>query len=217
MPFLKEILQILGLTEGLEFLRPICTAAWLAVIGIGLLLYVFQSLSLYTIAKRRCIRHAWLSWVPVGNLWILGSIADQYQYVVKGRVRNRRKVLLASSLSALVLGIALFAMFAAVMAEMSVAATDGAITGLWVGKMAMASGLLSMVMVIVSVWCLVYSCISYYDLFASCDPDTKVVFLVLGIVFEFTLPFFLFADRNRDYGMPPRTDGTYAEPAQSDT
>ena len=48
-------------------------AAW----GIGIGAYVLWSLGVYTIAKRRGIRKPWLSWIPVGNLWILGSISDQ--------------------------------------------------------------------------------------------------------------------------------------------
>ena len=46
---------------------------------IQIAVYVFTSLALYTIAKRRGINHPWLSWIPVANVWILGSIADQYR------------------------------------------------------------------------------------------------------------------------------------------
>ena len=59
----------------------------------SLVCYVLQSYGLYTIANRRGIRNSWLAWVPVGNMWILGSISDQYQYVAKGKVKNRRKLL----------------------------------------------------------------------------------------------------------------------------
>ena len=56
--------------------------------------YVLQSVSLHTIAKRRGIHKPWLSWLPIGEMWIVGCISDQYQYVVKGRVKNKRKALL---------------------------------------------------------------------------------------------------------------------------
>ncbi len=46
---------------------------------ISIALYVLQAIGLYTIAQRRGIRHAWLAWVPVGSVWILGSIADDYR------------------------------------------------------------------------------------------------------------------------------------------
>ena len=67
---------------------------YVIIMAVSVAVYVFQSLGMYTIAKRRGIRNPWLSWIPVGNMWILGSISDQYQYVVKGRVRKRRKLLL---------------------------------------------------------------------------------------------------------------------------
>ena len=56
--------------------------------------YILYSMGLYTIANRRGIHNGWLAWLPVGDAWILGSISDQYQYVVKGKIRNRRKVML---------------------------------------------------------------------------------------------------------------------------
>ena len=45
---------------------------------LSIVLYVLQAIGLYTIAKRRNIAHAWLACVPVGSLWIMGSIADDY-------------------------------------------------------------------------------------------------------------------------------------------
>ena len=79
--------------------------AGIAIAGMGLLvafvvlacfvvMYVFQSIGLYTIAKRRGIANPGLAWVPVAYSWILGSVSDQYQYVVRGKVCNRRKILL---------------------------------------------------------------------------------------------------------------------------
>ena len=61
---------------------------------LGIATYVLSSLGLYTLASRRGIGNAWLSWVPVLNIWIIGSLSDQYQYVVKGKVKSKRKSLL---------------------------------------------------------------------------------------------------------------------------
>ena len=41
--------------------------------------YVLTSLALYAIAERRGLKNAWMAWLPVLNLWILGSISDQYR------------------------------------------------------------------------------------------------------------------------------------------
>ena len=46
--------------------------------------------------------------------------------------------------------------------------------------------------------------IAYYDLFRSCKPKNDVMFLVLSIIFNVTLPFFVFACSNSDEGMPAR-------------
>lgn len=43
-----------------------------------------------------------------------------------------------------------------------------------------------------------------YDIYLSCDPRNSVMYLVLSIVFGVTKPFFLFFNRNKDAGMPPR-------------
>ena len=60
----------------------------------ALAMYVLKSVGLYTIARRRGLKNPWMAWVPVLNDWLLGSISDQYRYVVKGQIRNRRIVLL---------------------------------------------------------------------------------------------------------------------------
>ena len=56
--------------------------------------YVFSSLALYTVAQRRGLNKPWLAWVPVVNCWILGSLSDQYRYVVRGENKSKRKIFL---------------------------------------------------------------------------------------------------------------------------
>ena len=53
----------------------------------------------------------------------------------------------------------------------------------------------------------VYQYISLYDLYQSCNPGNSVAFLVLSAVFPFLASFFLFADRKKERGMPPRREG----------
>ena len=60
--------------------------------------YIFMSLGLFAIAKNRRIQNPWLAWIPVGNLWLLGCISDQYRYVALGQKQNRRKRLLLLSI-----------------------------------------------------------------------------------------------------------------------
>ena len=183
--------------------------------------YVLHSLSLYTIAGKRKIANGWLSWIPVGEGWILGSIADQYQLEVRSCEKNRRKILLGLHLGALAVQIPMLIAEAAIIAE--VLHTLPAVSGTLDVLSKIPEGLqqldMSRIMVpgVVFAVCsflnlavigclLVFRYLCYYDLYTSCNPDTKQVFLVLSILIPLTIPFFLFADRKKEHGMPPRRE-----------
>jgi MATE family multidrug resistance protein len=59
-----------------------------------------------------------------------------------------------------------------------------------------------------------------FDLYASCDPENRVIFLVLSILIGISEPILLFICRNKDGGMPPRrpvpeyTQPVYEAPAE---
>ena len=172
----------------------------LICLGFSLLCYIFQSLGLYRIAKRRGIRNGWLAWLPIGNMWILGSIADQYRYVAKGQVKSRRKILLGLSIACMALsglsGVIAFGI--------------GLAAGM-TGDMKAVAGMLAPLLAAVIIWviavvAMVFQYIACYDLYRSCDPDDSLLFLVLSILFPVAVPFFIFAMRNKDRGMPPRKD-----------
>ncbi|MGN1016526.1 MAG: hypothetical protein ACI4PL_05980 [Faecousia sp.] len=171
--------------------------------------YVFSCLALYTIAKRRGLNNPWLSWIPVANVWILGSIADQYRYVARGEVRSKRKVLLTLKI--------ISAALTAVMVVLCIGAVAGAIGGAVVGRnedlivrsvMGSLVGVvgLALPLVGVTIAAAIIRYMALYDLYSSCDPDNKTVFVVLSILFSITVPVFLFLCRNKDYGMPPRRE-----------
>ena len=58
---------------------------------VTLAIYVFTALSLYTIAQRRGLHCPWLAWIPVANLWLMGSLSDQYRYLTLGQVKHKRR------------------------------------------------------------------------------------------------------------------------------
>lgn len=189
---------------------------WMSMLGSNLLsfglaiaAYVLTGLGLYTIAQRRGIRNPWMAWVPVLNLWILGSIADQYRYVVKGEVRSRRKVLVVLAAVQAVAVVAVFVLLIGMIVNMVVQGpeldrmSERQVVEMVLKTLLPMLGVL-LVMLVMSLVSRVFQYIAYYDLFASCDPENKVLFLVLGILFGVTLPFFVFACRKKDRGMPPR-------------
>ena len=175
----------------------------LVSLGFFLVMYILQSLGMYKIAKRRGINNPWLSWVPLGNLWMLGSISDQYQYVVKGKITNRRKVLLGISLGTYG---ALFLMLIMLVVGAVNAAFSGSLAEAEKTAALMLLGILVMylVMFILMIIMMVFMYMALYDLYISCNPTSGTMFLVLSILISVTQPFFVFACRNKDDGMPPR-------------
>ena len=208
-----------GIPEDMLEMIEIMGAVFLgvfAVIGVfGLVMYILRSMALHTIAKRRGLKNAWLAWIPVGQEWIIGSVSDQYQYLTKGKLQNRRKILLGLQLAAVLIG-----------SVFSVINLAGSLIGIlnnygyaWEYSGMMMTGLgvvgLNFLSSGLRIAAFVFRQMSMYDLYKSCNPKNCVVFLVLGIFFAVTEPFFLMSCRYRDDGMPPRKRD-YEEPAFTD-
>lgn len=186
-------------------------AVYLVIIAVALLLgvvlHVIRALSLQTIAKRRGIGNAWLSWLPVGQEWIIGSLSDQYKYLTVGKNQSRRKVLLWLNLAAMLIGFVGTGVSAIQAIE---GISQMSYTGfteesaIMVVVPAVISMVVSVVSLVIGITAYVFRQMSMYDLYKSCDSKNAVVFLVFGILFGITEPFFLLACRNKDGGMPPR-------------
>lgn len=193
--------EMLGVMAGVI---GILLVVGLLALVLGIVSYVLSSVATHTIAKRRGIKHAWLAWLPVGNSWIMGSISDQYQYVAKGRVRNTRKVLLGLSIAAVVLSFWSQSNSNAAFQELLTYVEGGTVDATATAMNTGVGFLLRLVTWGVGVASAVFGYIALYHLYMSCNPNNGVLFLVLSIIFGITQPFFLFACRNKDLGMPPR-------------
>lgn len=177
--------------------------------------YVFCALALYTIAQRREIKKAWLAWVPVLNVWILGSISDQYRYVVKGEIRSKRKVLLTLNIINFILGwaavikvIVTIVMFAFGKIDLN--------NEMEVIRLALSSLVWFIPVAILGIVSLIFRIMALYDVYTSCDPANNVLYLILSLIpaiNQVTQPLFLFLCRDKDEGMPPRRDAAAEEPA----
>ena len=53
--------------------------------------------------------------------------------------------------------------------------------------------------------------IALYDVYTSVDPRNSVLYTILSVGLHFTEPFFLFFNRKKDDGMPPRREAPRAE------
>ena len=170
---------------------------YLVVLGVVLVCclvgWIIRSLSLHSIAKRRGIRNPWLAWIPIGSEWVLGSVADQYQHLVQGKITSRRKILMLLTVAT---GVAVVAYIAA-----------GAVIGFQIeveGRMDISPLVLIIPYLLLLgtvVSRLVFYHMSNYDLYRSCRPNGATAFLVLGIIFGVCEPFFYLACRKKDLGM----------------
>lgn len=188
-------------------------AVLLFALVIGVAIWVFRAWSLDQIATRRGLSHSWLSWLPVGRDWIIGSVSDQYQYLVCGRIRSRRKLLLGFSVGSFAGGVLLLLAVLWVFAEAAMAAAFHGDVSITLTGAVLLLPLLSVLTLASGIVAFVLRCICMYDLYRSCDPGCAVVFLVLGILFNVCEPFFLWACRKKDLGMPPRrpSDAEYSD------
>ena len=177
--------------------------------------YVFCALALYTIAQRREIKKAWLAWVPVLNVWILGSISAQYRYVVKGEIRSKRKVLLTLNSINFILGwaavikvIVTIVMFAFGRIDLN--------NEMEVIRLALSSLVWFIPVAILGIVSLIFRIMALYDVYTSCDPATNVLYLVLSLIpaiNQVPQPLFLFLCRDKDNGIPLRRDAAAEAPA----
>ena len=127
--------------------------------------------------------------------------------MARGEIKSKRKVLLTLNIISAVL--------TAVMVCLCIGAVVGAFSGAIMGRsedvimsnqLSNLAGMLVLIVPIlgVAIAAAIIRYMALYDLYSSCDPGNKTVFLVIGILFGITEPVFLFLCRNKALGMPPR-------------
>ena len=174
--------------------------------------YVLTAMAIYRISSRRNLSKPWLAWIPVINCWLLGSLSDQYQYVVKGENKTKRKWLITLNILKTALWLLLI-ILAVCAAGMLIVNDSAEIIGLMIALLS-----LQLPFAVAGIAFCVIRYMALYDIYRSLDPDNAVLYLVLSILFSPTEPFFLFFNREKDRGMPPRKGyvNTPSEPIEAD-
>lgn len=183
--------------------------SWIPSSLMSIAAYVLTAMGLYTVARRRGLNRPWLAWIPVVNCWILGSLSDQYRYVVKGEIKSKRKVLLVLRILSAVIGTAMIGVCIAMVVNL----TGGIMKGVdedtmlrtVLGPLVSILGLCLPLMGVAIAFAVIRY-IALYDIYRSMDPVNCTLFTVLSILVSITEPFFLFFNRNKDLGMPPRRE-----------
>ena len=174
---------------------------------IGLIFYIFESVGLYTLAKRRGIHNPGLAWVPVARDWVMGSLSDQYAMRL-GQNKSYRKVLPA--LGAVVTVLAVLVLSFTIQFMVRLATGDPVLYAqLYQASNNPEEAVLLIfgsvvpfvsILYIVGIVYMVFYFITLYKLFQSCRPGSAVGYLLLSIFLSFLRPFLIFACRNSDEG-----------------
>ena len=223
--------------EVLQVMLSVFSVFFFFILAIVAVFYVFNSLALYTIAKRRGISAPYTAWIPFASTFLLGKIAEQYETAQKGKSKPYRKILLGLEIptqcSSIIL---LIFMFASLIPTLTM---QSYIDNYELYNYAMSS--LSFLMIImmlfyaVGITYMVFYFIALYKIYHSQSPSTSTLLIVLSILFSFITPFVLFANRNKDEGFielnqryaqgqyqqqyggpytqaPPNNNATYSQP-----
>ena len=193
-----------------------------SIFGMPMLLsitsYVLTALALYTIARRRGLKNPWLAWIPIADCWLLGSLSDQYRYVVKSEHKSKRKILLFFRILITIMLISLIGLLVRLCFHAFGSILWGSMNDDQIFQILhQAVNLLVVCLPLIGI-SLAYAVFRYmalYDIYKSLDPANCVLFLVLSILFSVTEPFFLFFSRNKDDGMPPRKEPAQEVPVSS--
>lgn len=194
--------------------------------------YILESLALFSIAKRRGISKPGLAWVPLLQFWILGSLSDQYRYVTRREVANRRKILLGLSIALVAMAVIYSLIMIAVLFDFIIPYADQ-IAGMieradferllrlivqrfdnYIGLALLV--ILAIPLMVLSVILTIHYWIAMHDVFRSCNPATSTLFLILsilgGMFIEGAHAIFLMINRNKELGMPPRKPQPVPQP-----
>ena len=171
--------------------------------------WVLEGIAYQAMARRRGLRHRWLVWLPVGRDWIQGSLSDQYQYLVRGRIQSKRKVLPGLSLGKLLLWAGVIGIYLWLVSKL-LQYTSNIVLWEKFGIPALMQCTAELTL-LASFWLLrypvrlmraIFRTIALYDVYASCMPGSQATYLVLSLIFPVTRPIFLMSCRKKGLQYP---------------
>lgn len=163
-------------------------------LAVSLVCYIINAIGLYTLAKRRGNKNAYFAFIPIASAYLTGEIADSIGLTMNKKTGYARKILLLYIVS-FAIPFASFPLTIISTITSSILKTYSANALLsWI------SIILSVASSIVSICCQVYVYISLYKIYKEYVPTRATLYLVLGIIFPVTAPFFMFSIRNKKSG-----------------
>ncbi len=178
--------------------------------------YILNSIALYTMAKNRGIEAPILAWIPVGNAWIIGSLADFFDGL-EGKNKNWKKVLMTLVLITLGLLVLFFLIYIGifVFAAFSGMLDGGAPQGIFVVMMVILAIALYGILILETIMATTYSMVlllCVYKIYEAMVPERSVKYLLISLLVPAGQGFCLFACRKNTAGIPQEQTEGAVEP-----
>lgn len=181
-----------------NMLNEAITTTLFVAIGIPLFIaiavFILKGIGLYSIAHRRGLSHPWLAWIPIGNSFTIGKIADSYKEQTSGKRSSLRWAIL-------ILNIVTLICFAIEMAQIvdivRLAIIGSDLTNILLYQKSVTYLILLVVSLLTGIATIVFMFVALHSLYKSCS-NKHIVMLVFSILVPITLPIFVFAIRRND-------------------
>ena len=194
--------------------------AVLAVFGVlmllGLVGYIFQSIALTRIGRRRGIKAPWLVWIPIARNWAIGALADEYDGR-NGMKRHFRVILLVCIILFILINCGSFAGIDSVGDLLEdIESLDFNIMGPALIKILIA---VYGSLIVTSLASVVHSTLTYiciYKIYESLSPRRCVLHFILGLFIPLYQAISLFCLRNNGYPYPEEIPELPETPAETE-
>ena len=168
--------------------------------------YIFTALSLFTIGKRRGIDKPWMAWVPFANSYYFGKVADDHNEKSNGRQTNYAKWMLALQIIGCAVAIIATIVYIVLVIVKIVNMGGSHIDFENAIFSVIGSSVLYVILIVAALAGVsILQLFAAFQIYRSCDPDRSVMYLMLSIFINITLPIFLFICRNKDLGYMTNT------------
>ncbi len=186
----------------LLFFSTVFSTLAVIILCIAITAYVFNSIGLYCIAKRRGLSAPYTAWIPFASTFLFGKIAEQYEAAERGKSKPHKKILLGLEIPYVILNIICNFAFASLIHNTifnSEMFNYGSYAYQSLEPYIVYEYIFSYILSAVGIAYFVFYYIALYKVYRSLSPSTTTMYLVLSILFGIA-PFVLFANRKKDEG-----------------
>ncbi len=195
----------------------------------SILIYVGVGFGLWKLATKCEIPNPWLAWIPFGQTYTLGAIADHYYDRCENRTTSYRKKLLVleivMSVLAVLLIVALMAILVIIFAGIggSIFDPNGLLSSdlemteeqvLAAIPMLLLTLLGSVVVMVVAIIYLVFHITAMHKVFKLFDPNNATLFTVLSVFFSIAQPILYIVISNNSPRYPAAPEAYMAPLAE---